>query len=185
MGDIACERPGSDGLWVAPWGNYVEIVDSEGNRVPDGTEGEILVTSLANFAMPFIRYRIGDLGVLSPVRRSDQATSGQILTEVLGRTLDVFKAKNGDRIHGGYFLVMLFYRDWIAKYQVIQRSDSCILFRIVRSGADCDHAELDEIAARTRLVMGDDCEVAFEFVDEIAPCDSGKYRYVTSEVSRW
>jgi phenylacetate-CoA ligase len=131
VGNIACERPGREGLWVAPWGNYVEIVDSEGNRVPDGTEGEILVTSLTNFAMPFVRYRIGDRGVLSPVR---------------------------------------------------DKSPSCIVFRIVKSGVDPQQAELDEISARTRTIMGDDCEVAFEFADEIVPSDSGKYRFIISEV---
>jgi phenylacetate-CoA ligase len=68
VGDIACERPGHEGLWVAPWGNYVEIIDNDGNRVPDGTEGEIVVTSLSNYAMPLVRYRIGDRGILSPKR---------------------------------------------------------------------------------------------------------------------
>src|SRR3990172_5300720 len=66
VGDIACEHPGSGGLWVAPWGCYVEIVDEYDNPVPPGVEGDILVTSLINFAMPLIRYKIGDRGVLSP-----------------------------------------------------------------------------------------------------------------------
>lgn len=65
MGDIVCERPGVEGPWVALWGNYVEIVDGEGNREPDGSKGEILVTSVSNFGIPFVCYRIEDRGVLS------------------------------------------------------------------------------------------------------------------------
>jgi phenylacetate-CoA ligase len=183
VGDIACERPGYKGLWVAPWGNYIEIVDSAGNRVPDGHDGEILVTSLTNFAMPFVRYRIGDSGVLFPAAGKDRGEYGQVLETVIGRTADIFRARNGILVHPGYFGSLLYLRDWISRYQVVQKSHSCIVFRIVRSGPDCQQAELDEISAKTRLVMGDDCEIAFEFVDEIAPCSSGKYRYIISEVN--
>ena len=182
VGDVACERPGGEGLGVAPWGNYVEIVDSEGNRVPDGTEGEILVTSLTNFAMPLVRYRIGDRGVLAPAARGYRDRHGQVLETVLGRTSDIFKAGNGVLMDPGYFMSLLDFKDWIRKYQVIQRSYSCIVYRIVRLGSDYQQAELDEIAAKTRLVMGDDCQVAFEFVDEIPASGSGKYRYTISEV---
>jgi phenylacetate-CoA ligase len=182
VGDIACERSECKGLWVGPWGNYIEIVDGKGNRVPDGSEGEILVTSLTNFAMPVVRYRIGDCGALSSRKGSDRCY-GQVLEGVLGRTDDMFRAENGALIHGGYFMVMLFFRDWIRKYQVVQKSFSNIVFRIVRSESDYQQAELDEIVAKTKQVMGGDCEVTFEFVNEILPSGSGKYRYIISEIS--
>src|SRR5216110_1243617 len=50
VSDIACELPGFNGLWVAPWGNFVEIVDEAGRPVPPGTEGNIVVTCLTNYA---------------------------------------------------------------------------------------------------------------------------------------
>ncbi len=182
VGDIACERPDCSGLWVAPWGNYIEIVDGNGKRVPDGTEGEILVTSLTNFAMPLIRYRIGDRGVLSPVRNAEGAVYGQRLESVLGRTVDLFTLKNGNHIYGLGFVGFLRSKDWVVKTQVVQTSHSSIVFRIVQSGSGNRQAELDEVAAKTRLLMGDDCQVAFEFVDDIPASGSGKYRYVISEV---
>lgn len=66
VGDIACELPGIQGLWVAPWGSFVEIVDEAGQPVAPGTEGNILVTCLTNYAMPLLRYWIGDRGALLP-----------------------------------------------------------------------------------------------------------------------
>ena len=134
VGDIACERPGYEGLWVAPWGNYVEIVDGEGNRVPDGTKGEILVTSLTNFAMPFVRYRIEDRGVLSPLGSNDGGRCGQVLKGILGKTLDMFKTRNGTLVEPGYFESMMYFRDWVRRFQVVQKSYDCIVFRIVKSG---------------------------------------------------
>jgi len=182
VSDIACERPGFEGLWVAPWGNYLEIVDKDGNPVPDGTEGEILVTSLTNFAMPLIRYQIGDLGILAHRDDCKQDPGTQILQSVLGRKGELFRTKDGALVHGAYFRHMLFYRSGILRYQAIQKSYSHIVYRIVRSKFELPQTELDDIVSQTRRVMGDDCEVNFEFVDEISASASGKYRYVISEI---
>jgi len=181
VGDIACEAPEREGLWVAPWGNYVEIVDGEGHRVPDGTEGEILVTCLTNWAMPLVRYQIGDLGVLSSRKTTDQGAVTQVLERILGRVSDTFQTKEGALVYPAYFRHLLFFKDWIEAFQVVQEDYSRVVFRI-KLRSDYGQAELDEIAAKTRLVMGDDCQVAFEFVDEIAASGSGKYRYTISEV---
>ena len=63
---MACEIPQCDGLWIAPWGVHIEVLDEAGQPVPDGTDGEIVVTLLTNYAMPLLRYRIGDRGALAP-----------------------------------------------------------------------------------------------------------------------
>jgi phenylacetate-CoA ligase len=181
VGDIACERPGYEGFWVAPWGCYIEIVDGQGNRVPDGMEGEILVTLLSNLAMPLVRYRIGDMGALAP--GDDQRALGQqLLRSILGKTLDVFRQRDGTLIEPGYFESMMYFRDWVRRFHVVQKSYSHIVFRIERTDADYEQAELDEITAHTRLLMGDDCQVSFKFVDDIPATGSGKHRIAICEV---
>ncbi|MBI5242471.1 MAG: hypothetical protein HY922_02155 [Elusimicrobia bacterium] len=42
--------------------NYLEIVDDDGRRAPDGETGRILITSLLKLAYPLIRYDLGDMG---------------------------------------------------------------------------------------------------------------------------
>jgi phenylacetate-CoA ligase len=182
VGDTACERPGYDGLWVAPWLNYVEIVDKDGNRVPDGTEGEILITSLTNYSMPLIRYKIGDLGILAPKIGSDHDSGIQVLQSILGRTTDSFKTKEGTLLSGGNFILILYNRDWIAKFQIIQKSLTQIIYRIVKAGIEPQPIELDDIVSKTKRVMGKDCEVLIEFVDEIPETRSGKFRFTFTEV---
>lgn len=184
VGDIACERPGRPGLWVAPWGNYLEIVDGDGNRVADGCSGEILVTSLTNFAMPLVRYRIEDRGVLSPVRSNGGDRHGQVLEAVLGRSYDMFVNRHGVLVESGQFMELLYFKDWVSKYQVIQRSYTHVEFRIVKTDLDLQPAELEEISTRTRVIMGDEVDVTFEFVDDIAASGSGKYRFIRSEIAR-
>ena len=182
VGDIACERNGLEGLWVAPWGNYIEIVDEQGNRVPDGEEGDILVTNLNNEAMPLIRYKIGDRGVLMPSSRQAGQPYGQVLKSLLGRNLDVFRTSDGTLVYAAYFINLLFFKNWVQKYQVIQKDYKHILFKIVLDGSQAPQSELDQITSRTRILFGQDCRVDFEFLNEIPVTTSGKFRYTICEL---
>ena len=180
VGTIACESPGRDGLWVAPWANYVEIVDDEDNVLPCGAEGHILVTCLTNHAMPLIRYKIGDCGSIIPERCNSY--EGQALSFVTGRNVDMFKTPRGTKIDGEYFTHLLYFKEWVKKFQVVQKSDSDIEFKIVKSNLEPEPGELDDIITKSQMVMGKDCNISFEFVDDILPSASGKYRYTISEV---
>jgi phenylacetate-CoA ligase len=185
VGDMACERPGVDGLWVAPWANYLEIVDDEGRPAPAGVEGNILVTSLSNYAMPLIRYQIGDQGVMAPAgeRHGDDV---QILASVTGRITDNFRTKNGGAVPGIYFIhmvgVVLDAGD-IRQFQFVQTELDAITVRIVESEARRGKVDTEVVRDAIRRVMGDSCRVTFELVDEIEPAASGKHQYTKSLVS--
>jgi len=183
VGDIACECKAHSGLHVFSRGCYVEVVDEEGHPVPRGEEGEILVTSLANYAMPLIRYAIGDRGSLSPDDTCACGRKGLIFQKISGRNVDTFKKADGTLIDGEYFTHLLYFRDGVRKFQVIQKDYKTILFKIVKTSSEWPPEERQEIIQKTRRLMGDDCIVTFEFVDQIPPADSGKYRYTISEVS--
>lgn len=183
VSDIAGECAAHRGLHVFPWGCYVEVVDEAGNRLPAGTEGNIVVTCLSNFAMPLIRYQIGDRGVLSADSSCPCGRGGQILEGILGRNDDIFETKDGTQIEGGYFGLLLYSRPWVWKCQVIQKDYSSILFKIKQSAYDYEPEELSDIIYKTRVIMGEDCQVDFEFVDDIPTSPSGKYRYILSEIN--
>ncbi|MBU6398928.1 MAG: phenylacetate--CoA ligase family protein [Verrucomicrobia bacterium] len=184
VSDIACELPGFRGLWVAPWGNFVEIVDDAGQPVPAGTEGNILVTCLTNYAMPLLRYRIGDRGaLLAPEEGRGDAAATQTLERVSGRTVDVFRTRDQTLVDGEYFTHLLYFRPWVWKFQVIQKSPAHIVFRVVRFNGEPAKSELEDITLRTRRVMGEDCRVDFEFAADLPPLPSGKYRYTISEIA--
>ncbi len=75
---------------------FVEILDDENNILPNGKEGRIVITSLFNKAHPFIRYDIGDIGIL------DQKSTLQkpILKKLIGRTNDVAVLPSGKKSPG-------------------------------------------------------------------------------------
>ena len=64
---------------------FVEILDDENNILPNGKEGRIVITSLYNKAHPFIRYDIGDVGILD----EKSTFKKPILKKLIGRTNDV------------------------------------------------------------------------------------------------
>ena len=179
---IGCEHPGSGGLWVAPWGCYVEIVDEYDNPVPPGVEGDILVTSLINFAMPLIRYKIGDRGVLSPDSTTPSGLRGQILLKVSGRNVDMFKCRDGTLIDGEYFTHLLYFRDWVRKFQFIQKDFDLVAVNLVKADGKVPDGDLEDISGKIQVLLGKGCRVEYNFVEDISPSPSGKYRYTISEV---
>jgi len=182
VGPIASEHPGSGGLWVAPWGCHIEIVDEYDNPVSPGVEGDILVTSLTNFAMPLIRYKIGDRGVLSPDSTTPSGLRGQILLKVSGRNVDMFKCRDGTLIDGEYFTHLLYFRDWVRKFQFIQKDFDLVVVNLVKADGKVPDGDLEDISEKIQVLLGDRCRVEYNFLEDIPPSSSGKYRYTISEV---
>jgi phenylacetate-CoA ligase len=92
---IAFENP--QGEWqVNAETLFVEILDENNKVLPYGEEGRIVITSLFNKANPFIRYEIGDIGIL------DKKSTPQkpILKKLIGRTNDVAILPSGKKSPG-------------------------------------------------------------------------------------
>ncbi|WP_202700893.1 phenylacetate--CoA ligase family protein [Flavobacterium sp. UGB4466] len=75
---------------------FVEILDENNQILPYGKEGRIVITSLFNKAHPFIRYDIGDIGIL------DEKSTPQkpILKKLIGRTNDIALLPSGKKAPG-------------------------------------------------------------------------------------
>lgn len=75
---------------------HVEILDDHNNILPHGEEGRIIITSLYNKAHPFIRYDIGDTGVIS----KDSTVRKPFLEKLVGRTNDIAILPSGKKAAG-------------------------------------------------------------------------------------
>lgn len=78
---------------------FVEILDEENNVLPYGKEGRIVVTNLYNKAHPFIRYEVGDYGVLD----EKSSLKNPIIKKLFGRTNDVAILPSGKKAPGMTF----------------------------------------------------------------------------------
>jgi phenylacetate-CoA ligase len=172
-------------MHVLAFHNHIEILSDDSKPVQQGLEGTVIVTNLHNYSMPFIRYEIGDMAVLGP----GQCKCGNqlpTLGKVTGRITDVFVLENGTAIPAQYFIHLIGVvcnKGSIRKFQVVQED-----YRRVRILAIPEtvigESEKKDIADKIRLVMGEDCEVVWELVEEISKTSSGKYVYTKSLLSR-
>jgi phenylacetate-CoA ligase len=187
VGPIACECDHHQGLHSSQLSHHVEILRKDGSPAAPGELGEIVVTLLTNYAMPLIRYRIGDIGVWSE-KPCTCGRSWPLLKYVSGKMWDIFTTKEGTQAHGEIFIRIFYFQNWIKKFQVIQEDFDFIRVLIMPNGKAGEiqkmyAKEIDMITGKIRFVMGEDCRVQFEFVNDIDPTASGKYHYIISKVS--
>ena len=102
---VAQECPKRQGLHINSENVLVEIV-KDGQPVQPGELGEIVVTRLDNFAMPFIRYRSGDLGVMASAS-CECGRSLPLLEKVEGRVQDAIVTSDGRIVSGPFFAHMM------------------------------------------------------------------------------
>lgn len=159
----------------------VEILDGDGQPVPAGSAGEIVVTHLATGDFPFIRYRTGDVGVLD----TDACACGRglpVLKEIQGRSTDFLVAQDGTVLHGLALVYILRDLPQVKSFKITQESVDLTRVQVV-SDAPLDAATAAAIEKGFRSRLGQAIDVEVERVTEIAPEKSGKYRYVVSKVA--
>jgi phenylacetate-CoA ligase len=160
-----------DGLRGLPYLNYTEVVD-----------GKVIVTSLTNFSMPFLRYEIGDTAV--PWTGSQDHEFGcrrKVLKAITGRVHSHFKTADGGLVHGLYFTHQFYFLKWVAQFQIVQDSLDHVTCHIVSAGDPVD-ADVERVRARIRDVMGPACDVEFRFTERIEPSSSGKHLYTICKI---
>lgn len=164
--------------------NYLEVLDNDNQPVHEGEEGRVVVTNLFNYSMPLIRYEIGDMAILGP----ESCSCGNVLPtlkKVTGRITEHFVLRNGRMVPAEFFIHLLgvVYNEqgFIKKFQVIQEEYSQIRIKIVSSCQLTDQYQ-SNIESKIKLVMGQECRIIWDYVDEIPKTASGKYLYTQSLV---
>lgn len=179
--DVAQECEKHNGLHVNVERVYVEILDENGRPCPPGKLGELVITDLNNYAMPFIRYNIGDMAAWS----DNVCPCGRglpMLERVEGRAFDLIKTRSGRYLSGTFWTILLKHISHdILSLQVRQESiDRVEILLQTACGKLCEKSErtlLHKIAEEAP-----DLEVHIKYVDEIPLTKSGKRRFVISDL---
>jgi phenylacetate-CoA ligase len=178
---IACECEQHAGLHVNSPGVYVELL-RDGRPTGPGEPGSVIVTDLANRAMPLLRYQVGDVaawaGGVCPCGRGLP-----LLERVEGREADYVVTPAGELI-SGISLTENFalHVPGVAQIQIVQEAVDRFLFRIVRDrqfGPSC-LGRLQELVAEQ---FGPDVTFVCEYHNRIPQEASGKYRFCISKVA--
>ena len=160
---------------------YVEVVDPDGNPVPDGVEGHVVVTGYRERAMPLLRYWLGDRAV----RYSEPCTCGRSLRRLAlntGRADDYVILPDGERIYTGTFIGMAIGTPGVAECMVRQDRAGRIVVYLVpdaRLGRDFD-VLVEEARSWLYGSAARPFPVDFRQAEQLELTPSGKARFVVS-----
>ena len=186
---IAWQCPEEDEYHVDADSLVVEFVDEDGEEIGPGESGELVCTSLFNYAMPFLRYKLGDLAVRSEKTSCKCGRSFPLLKTIEGRKDSLVTLPSGRKIPPlafGYAMEFYkFYRN-VYQYRVIQKRQNVLRFEVKKKNRPVNEEEMRvELIAHIRRMLGmDESEVVIdvEFVDSIPLDKSGKLKKVLSEI---
>jgi phenylacetate-CoA ligase len=177
-GQHACECEAHDGLHVNGECLHLEF-EAQGQPVEPGRPGHILITDFENYGMPFIRYRIEDVGV--PLAGS--CPCGRNLPRMAmgaGRVSDfLFSPCDGSLVSGASLCHHLLAQGPdVGQLQIVQDARDHLTIRVRRrSGSAAALAENAYIEDTIARIFHGAMRVTIQPVESIPHEKSGKYRF--------
>src|SRR5262249_10928972 len=130
VGTIALQCPASEAYHVQGEAILVEVVDDQGEPCRPGEIGRVLVTPLNNFAMPLLRYEIGDHAVVGGPCACGRGLP--VLERILGRERNaLLVAGQGERYWPSFGSRKLRQLAPIVQHQLVQKSVTRLEARFV------------------------------------------------------
>ena len=190
---MAWQCPAREGYHIDADSLILQFTDSHGEEVSAGESGQIVCTSLFNYAMPFIRYVVGDWGVCS----DEQCSCGRtlpMLSKIDGRSDALLFLPNGRTLSpravtitvGAFHL-----KEHIEQYRVLQKREDNLEIQLKMGDSPAAYALKNkgvmeiEIITHFKSMLGiENDEVKFEvrFVDDIPLGKNGKLQIVESNL---
>jgi phenylacetate-CoA ligase len=156
-------------------GVIVEVL-RDGRPAEPGERGEVVATNLHSYAMPFIRYRLGDVAT-----RGDQHCGcGQpfaTIRSIQGRMIDYFPLPDGRMIHP-YQILSSFIGGgdtWIRQYQLLQERQDRIVLRVLPVQPPTPDY-ISRLEESVRPLLGPQVEFRVQLVDALPLEPTGKFR---------
>jgi phenylacetate-CoA ligase len=172
-----------DFLYIMSTNVFVEILDDDGNEVEDGQLGHVVVTNLNGFAMPLIRYKIGDLAIKLPKTKypKTRALNLPIFQKIIGRDTDIIKTPSGNYMVVHSFTGIFEHIPEIKQFCVIQNDLSGIEILYIKD-VHFNDLVLDKIKTEIFSYIQEPFQVYFKEVDEIKATPSGKPQLIISNL---
>lgn len=177
-----CEK---GGMHVCSDSVIMEIVDKEGHPVKPGQEGEVILTSLWNRTMPFIRYRVGDRAALGGSCSCGRGLP--VLKKLSGRDDDLVVLPSG-RIRSLRSLNItrtFALHEKTLSFMLIQENEGLFVVKSVPCGKGLSEKDKKQIEDRIKAgCLGEEVSVEFEEVSAIPKAATGKLQKFLSKPYR-
>lgn len=180
-GSLALQCPEHGIYHVQSENVLLEVIDANGRACKPGETGRVLITTLHNFAMPLIRYEIGDYATVGMPCGCGRGLP--VLTRILGRVRNMLVLPSGETQWPN--LAATFYRQAapVIQHQLVQHDLEHLEARLVVERA----LTRDEEAALCAMIVeriGHSFTVQFSYPECIERSRSGKYEEFVSHVKQ-
>lgn len=177
---MASECSAHDGMHLSEENLLVEVVRGQEPLGP-GEPGEVLVTDLNNYGMPFIRYVNGDVATLAPEEPCRCGRGLRKLQRVEGRRADTLRDGEGRPIPGIVFHVLFSdaRQEVIQQFQAVQRASGDVLLKVVRGQDYTEEAFAEKVARFSEYLRG--LPMTIEYCSDIPAMPNGKRKTIIVE----
>jgi phenylacetate-CoA ligase len=176
--------------WECPDGGHYHVCDDnvilevlrQGKPAAVGERGEVVVTGLHSYGMPFIRYRLGDIATRGP----DTCSCGlpfSTLQDIQGRMHDYFILPDGRAMHPDRIVVPIMEHEsaWFDRYQLVQERTELITLR-VKPLQTPSREQLSNVKTLAENRLPENMKFRVEIVDNISTDPGGKFRFCRSMI---
>jgi phenylacetate-CoA ligase len=179
-GYIALQCPAHEHYHVQSESVLLEILDDEGKACAPGEMGRVVVTTLHNFALPLIRYDIGDFAEVGPPCPCGRGLP--VLQRIVGRQRNMLVTADGKRYWPALGTRKIAQVAPVIQYQLVQKDFRLIEARLVTARA---LTPAEEAGVRTVLAGGlpPGLEIKVTRCDSIPRSAGGKFEDFVSEVA--
>ena len=180
---IACECPAHEGMHLNSDNLFSEIVPDAALGHTNQT-GRLIVTDLTNYAMPLIRYQVGDVATGAGGRACSCGRGMPLIEKIAGREADFVLTPAGVLVSGISLTENLAMKiPGAAQVQIVQETRSRVVLRVVPEGRTLDAESRRAAADAVRQTLGPDMGHEVEEVAAIPQEASGKYRFCVSPIA--
>ncbi|MGE4111929.1 MAG: phenylacetate--CoA ligase family protein, partial [Burkholderiales bacterium] len=178
-GYLALQCPRHEHYHVQAEGVYLELLNDANQPCAPGETGRVVITPLHNFAMPLIRYEIGDMAEAGVP--CDCGRGMPVIRRVLGRFRSMLRRPGGGVRYPRFGEAQFTGIAPVLQYQVVQKSLQDIEVALV-TARPLTAEEEGRLRAVIVKHLGDPFNVAFVYRDAIPRSAEGKYEEFRSEV---
>lgn len=178
-GYLALQCPQHEHYHVQAEGVYLELLNEQGRSCAPGELGRVVITPLHGFAMPLIRYEIGDYAEAGAP--CDCGRGLPVIRRIAGRVRNMLRFPGGGLQYPRFGEYQFGAFEAVRQFQVVQKSLDDIEVTLV-TARPLSSSETDALRALILKNLGHPFNVSFVYRDAIPRSAGGKYEDFRSEV---
>ena len=176
VGYMALQCPAHDHFHIQSEGVYLEVLDEDGRQCKPGETGRVVVTTLHNYAMPLIRYEVGDYAELGEPCNCGRGLP--VINRILGREQDILVLPTGEQrwtLLGSPDVRAFMEMAPITQYQFAHVASDRIEMRLATK-RDLTAEEESNITEWVRKKLRYQFKINFAYFDELPLTKAGKFK---------